>query len=268
MLLKRHPLFRDKSPQGFYSLILQSMKKCMKLFYQINFLLLTSIGALAQSETFKLSSQTEKHKIKSIGISIPVVWNNSEATYYRLGSPMYPSGKAISYGININHCRTIYKNLFGIVGIGYFKQSFGIIRPFNYDSPNSFGYATDSYSYYNAHLYGGFGYKSTLGRSVALMGKITYNHLYSFRQKYINRSPVPSQINHNSMSIGRMINLNIGVDRNITKKVSIGLDVQLPISSHWNNDEIFVKYEYSNDAQQIGRNKFSIGTAISCNYNF
>ena len=40
----------------------------------------------------------------------------------KLGSPRYPSGKVISYGININHCRTIYKNIFGIIGIGYFKQ--------------------------------------------------------------------------------------------------------------------------------------------------
>lgn len=220
------------------------------------------------SLAFSSYSQGKNEKLSTVGISIPLIWNNSEAIFYRLGSPMYPSGKAISYGININYSRTIYKNLYGIIGVGYFKQKFGIIRPFNYDSPDRFGFATDSYSYYNAHLFGGLGYKLTAGKTVAIIGNITYNQLYSFRQKYINRSPVPSQINHKSISIGRMINMSVGIEKNISRKISIGLDATIPLSTHWNNDEMFYKNEYSNDTQQIGRNKFSIGTIISCNYHF
>lgn len=218
--------------------------------------------------TLKGYSQTEKYKIKAIGISIPIIWNNSEATYYQLGSPKYPSGKAISYGININHSRAIYKKLYGIIGVGYFKQTFGIIRPFDYDSPYSFGYATDSYSYFNTHIYGGVGYKLTAGKTVAIIGDITYNQLYSFRQKYINRSPVPSQKNHESISIGRMINISVGIEKNISRRISIGLDATMPLSTHWNNDEIFYNIGYSNDEPQIARSKFSIGTIISCNYHF
>ena len=63
----------------------------------------------------------------------------------KLGSPRYPSGKVISYGININHCRTIYKNIFGIIGIGYFKQVFGIPRPFEFDDPTNLPLYTKSY---------------------------------------------------------------------------------------------------------------------------
>ena len=212
--------------------------------------------------------QTNKDKLNAIGISIPIIWNNSEATYYQSGSPTYTSGKAISYGINMNHSRTIYKKLYVIIGVGYFKQTFGIIRPFDYDSPNKFGYATDSYSYYNTHLYGGLGYKLTAGKTVAIIGNITYNQLFSFKQEYINRSPVPSQINHESISIGRMINMSMGIEKNISRRFSIGLDGTIPLLTHWNNDEMFFKNNYYDHAQQIGRNKFSIGTIISCNYHF
>lgn len=196
-----------------------------------------------------------------IGLSIPVIGNNSEATRYLLGNPLYPSGKAISYGININFSRTIYKNFYGIIGVGYYKQKFGIARPFNYPSPNQLGYATDSYVYYNSQLYGGVGYKRPINKILSINGSTTYNQFYSFKQKYIH-SPLSDLINHKSMSIGRMINLNMGVENNI-KKISVGLDAVLPISTRWNNDEVF--YE---GTQQIARNKFSIGAILSVNYPF
>lgn len=224
------------------------------------FILLTMIA-------LKGYSQTVKEKINNIGISIPIIWNNSEATFYRLGSPKYPRGKAISYGININHSRSIYRKLYGIIGAGYFKQAFGIKRPFRYASPNDLGYATDSYKYHNAHLYGGLGWKLSVAKAFAINGNITYNQLYSFRQKYVN-SPVPSQINNESISIGRMINLSAGMEKKINGRISIGLDATIPLSTHWNDDDIFIKYGYSDDTQQIARNKFSIGTIISCNYHF
>lgn len=212
-------------------------------------------------------SQTEKTK-GSIGVSIPVIWNNSEATYYQLGSPKYRSGNAISYGLNINYSYPFYKSVYGKIGVGYFKQTFGIIRPFNYDSPIQFGWATNSYNYYNAHLYGGIGYKRAVSKGIFINGNVTYNQYYSFRQKYINGSPVSSQVNHKSIGIGRMVNFNIGVKRNIAQKISFGVDAILPVSTHWNSDEIFINNGYSTNEQQIARNKFSIGAAISCYYHF
>lgn len=218
-------------------------------------------------------SQTEKDKIKTIGISIPIIWNNSEAIYYQLGSPKYPSGKAISYGININHSRTIYKNIFGIVGIGYFKQVFGISRPFEFDDPTNLFFYTKSYKYDNIQLLGGLGYQQKLSKNWSVKGVVTYNMFFSFRQKYTpsylsNSSFQSSQVSHKSMPIGRMINFNIGIERRITKKISVGLDGLLPMSNLWNNDDIFIKYYYSENSRQIARNKFSIGTNISCIYHF
>ncbi|MCK9403066.1 MAG: hypothetical protein M0Q26_06680 [Chitinophagaceae bacterium] len=218
-------------------------------------------------------SQGKNEKKSAIGISIPLIWNNSEATYYQLGSSRYPSGKAISYGININHFRTIYKNIFGIIGIGYFKQVFAIPRPFEFDDPTNLPFYTKSYKYDNIQLLAGFGYSKNLKNNFSIKGSLTYNQFYSYKQKYTpeylsNSSFQSSQVNHKSMSIGRMINFNIGMEKNITKKISIGLDGLLPISNHWNNDDIFVKYYYPENSQQIGRNKFSIGTNISCIYHF
>lgn len=218
-------------------------------------------------------SQGQKEKLRAIGISIPIIWNNSEATYYQLGNPKYPSGKAISYGININHSRTIYKNLFGIIGIGYFKQAFGIPRPFEFDDPTNLPFYTKSYKYDNIQFLAGLGYLKYLKNDFFIKGTLTYNQFYSYKQKYTpqylsNSSFQSSQVNHKSMSIGRMVNFNIGMERGITKKISIGLDCLLPISNAWHNDDIFVKYYYSENSQQIGRNKFSIGTNISCIYHF
>jgi hypothetical protein len=216
-----------------------------------------------------LSAVSQSAKMKSsIGVSIPVIWNNSEATYYQLGSPKYRSGKARSYGLNIGYSHFLYKGIYGKLGVGYFKQSFGIIRPFYYDSPMQFGWATDSYDYDNIQLYGGIGYKRSLSKLILINGNVTYNQYYSFRQKYINHSPVPHQVNHKSMSLGRMISLNLGGEMKISKRISIGVSSIFPVFIHWDKDEIFANNHYSSDEQQIARNKFSAGIVVSCNYNF
>lgn len=217
----------------------------------------------------KAFPQVKKDNLKAIGISIPIIWNNSETIQSSLGSNNYQSGKAFSYGININHSRTIYKNVYGVIGLGYFKQVFGIKRPFDFNSPTDLLFSTESYFYDNAHLYGGIGYKLTVGKAFVINGQMTYNHYFSYSQKYIvNKEYQTWQINKKTTSIGYMINMNAGIEKNINRAISIGLDVTLPILTHWNNDEMFFKNNYYDHAQQIGRNKFSIGTIISCNYHF
>lgn len=204
----------------------------------------------------------------SIGISIPVIWNNSEATYYRLGSPKYPSGNGLSYGLNVNYSFFFYKGIYAKIGAGYFRQTFGIIRPFFYASPIQFGWATNSYSYDNVQLFGGIGYKEAVSKVISINGAAIYSQYYSFRQKYINHSPVSYQMNHKSITIGRVISLDIGAERKISKCISVAVDLIIPVYNHWNNDEIFAYYGYSDDAQQIARNRFSLGAAFSCYYNF
>lgn len=215
------------------------------------------------------SSRSQITDTKSaIGISIPVILNNSEATYYQLGSPKYPQGKAISYGINVNYSFFFYKGIYAKIGAGYFRQTFGISRPFYYASRIQFGWETDSYTYNNVQVYGGIGYKKAISKTILLNGSISYNQYYSFRQKYINASPVPSQVNHKFITIGRMIGLGIGVEKKVSNKISTAMRIIFPFSIRWNNDEIFAYYGYSDNTQQIARNRLSLGAAFSCYYNF
>jgi hypothetical protein len=216
---------------------------------------------------------SQNEKINAIGISIPVIWNNSEATYYSLGNRKEPTGKATSYGININYSRSIFKNLFGMAGIGYFKQNFGINRPFDFNDPTNLLFYTEKYSYDNMNWLIGIGYKKQLKKTMYAKALIFYNGLISFKQNYTpthlsNASLQTIQVNNKSIRIGGMANIQAGVEKMINKKISIGFDLVLPIYTRWNDDEIFFEYGYADDTQQIARNKFSIGTILSCNYHF
>ncbi len=165
--------------------------------------------------SFKGYSQNETHKSNSIGISIPIIWNNSEATFYSLGNRKEPTGKGMSYGININYSRTVYKNLFGVLGIGYFRQVFGIERPFNYITPDGTKpmVYTKAYIYNTVHLIAGIGYQKKLNGVLSVKGIASYNWYNSYRQKYSpgNVFVGNSQINHKSIALGNMINLSMGI---------------------------------------------------------
>ena len=219
--------------------------------------------------TLKGYSQTEKNKINNIGISIPIIWNNSEATYYRLGSPKYPNGNAVSYGLNINYSYPLYKGFYGKIGVGYFKQCFKIIRPFNYyDNPGQLLYSTESYNYNNTQLFAGLGYAKKINKNISLNGCINFNYLFSFNQKYIaNRSYKVWQVNKKSLPLAEMVNFDFGIEKSISKKISMGANFIVPIYTHWNKDEIFINRYYSSDEQQIARNKFSAGIVVSCYYH-
>lgn len=97
-------------------------------------------------------------KIKAhnqLGLSIPVIWNDSKAKYYSLGKPKYASGSAISYGVNVNYSRSLYRNVYGFLGVGYFRQAFSIVRPFRFNSPIEPLFHTESYCYDNHKLSAG-----------------------------------------------------------------------------------------------------------------
>jgi hypothetical protein len=217
-------------------------------------------------------TQTQDSKLKAIGVSIPVIFNNSEGTYYQLGNRVKATGKAVSYGLNITHSRTIYKNLYGIAGIGYFKQSFGIKRPFDYAAPDSTKplVYTKKYNYNSMHFIIGLGYKVTINESMAFKGSMTYNLFSSFSQKYVtdSYSAGTKQLNKKSIGIGNIISATAGAELKIDRKISVGFDLIIPLSTMWNDDKTFFNYGYADNTQQIGKTKSSLGAAIICNYHF
>ncbi len=245
------------------------MKKSCCLLITMIFISLIS----AQRNTHfnkPLYSNSAKHPtaVNALGISLPIIWNNSAATFYRLVTRQAPNGKAVSYGLNINYSKTIQRNYYGTIGVGYFKQIFNITRPFNYINPTDLGFSTKSYNYKNIHLFAGIGNIVNISKEFYLNFGLLFNLFYSYQQEYLIPSNLPTQIITSSMELGKMINGSIGVEKFITKKISTGFNILIPIYVNWYDDEVFVKYDYSNDTQQIARNKLSLGSSLSLKYNF
>lgn len=220
-------------------------------------------------------SQIKNGKKNIIGVSIPLLLNNSNGVYYSLGNRREPTGKAISYGINFNYTRKIYKSWFTSMGVGYFRQSFNIIRPFDFsgDTVTNLLYSTKKYNYYCLALNAGLGYSYRLNSKYKLNGMASFNLLNSFKQTYDPNGqgpliPKPNQTNKKSLQIGYMMTISSGIEYLISKKVSIGADVVVPVITKWKNDKIFIESLFGNDSQKIAENRFSIGTTLSCKYHF
>lgn len=180
------------------------------------------------------------------------------------------SGTAISYGATITYSKNIYKGFFATVGIGYFKQNFGIRRPFDFngDTITNFGYYTKKYSYENINWIIGLGYDHELNKNYSLHGGLFFNTLYSIRQKYIpskltNYTFKKYQVETNSFFFGQVLNLNVGANKKLSPNLSVGADLVLPVHTKWRKDKIFREPE-----NKFYRSKFSIGTSISFKYNF
>lgn len=241
---------------------------------KILFVLLT-IAWLAMKSAYAQESppkQEKSNRVHELGLSIPMIWNSSNGVYYSLGRRKEPSGEALSHGINLQYSKSIYKNIFGTVGIGYFNQVFEIGRKIDYDTggPEPLIYSK-SYAYNSLHFLAGLGYKQSLGQKFALRGQATYNLYHSFRQRY---TPTitnfgGNQINKNSLSIGKMANIQLDLERNLSRKLSVGIGIIIPVWVEWQNDKMFFEpLGYADDENKIAYNKFSIGTNLFCNYNF
>lgn len=209
------------------------------------------------------------HEKNRFGISTPIIWNHSEAKYYSLANPRYSDGTGVSYGINATYYRHIDRNVYGLIGVGYFQQNFGIVRPFHLNSPFEPLFHTKSYRYDNIQLLGGFGYRKELHKDKAVKAEVTYNVFNSFRQKYIIKEEHDAQqINRKSMTIANALLLHAGAEKNMSSNIMIGAGILLPVSISWRTDNLFYKYDYSNDTQQIAFNKLSFGVNLACFYQF
>jgi hypothetical protein len=214
-------------------------------------------------------SQNKNVKKNTIGVSIPLLLNNSNGVYYSLGNRQEPKGKAISYGANINYSHFFYKNLFIIGGGGYYKQRFNIQRPFQYRTPDGSEplISTKKYSYQNIHLLIGVGYQKMFNEKWSLSGQLSYNMYRTYKQKYEQEySPGKNEVYKSHFVIGNMINLDLRCERNLTNRVSIGAAIVFPVYTHWNDDKIFNKYDYADDTQIIAHPKFSLGANLSVYY--
>lgn len=202
---------------------------------------------------FSSNAQTKTSK-NAVGISIPVIFNSSDV---QIGSSKIATGNAISYGINFNYSRIVASRFYGIIGMGFFKQTFGIIR--SYDDQSWLAVFTKFYNYNNVHVKLGLGYYHNVGENISINGSVDFNEFYSFRQKYNQNI---RSVFHKSISIGESVNFNVGINQNLEHHFSIGADAVFPFLVNWKTDKAFV-----NDPE-IARNKLSLGVEISGKYHF
>ncbi len=230
-----------------------------KTLFLLSFCLIVSASVFAQTAPKK----------GCIGISVPAILSNSEAFYYELGSAKHSTGTAISYGLNINYTQPFLKNFYARVAAGYFRQTFKLTRPFEYHTSDGTKplYHTKKYSYDNIYSAIAVGYKRLLNKQYSINADISYNHLNSFHQKYFALENNSSQENKDSFSPGHFMALNIGSERVLGNKLSVGFNICMPFYTKWNNDETFYEYEYSESSQQIAKQKFAFGVGVACFYH-
>ena len=204
----------------------------------------------------------------SIRLSVPTIWNVSEASYYTLGQRRVRVGEAVSPGLNIAYSRSLLGKFHTVLGIGLLKQTFRIRRPANIEAPIQPMFHTKKYFYHNIHVFAGANYRARINAQAFLIIETTYNWLRSYKQKYkTDRSDYPQQTNREKLRLGTFVNTSLGVERIIPDRVHCGVAIVVPVDIKWNDDDMFVRYSYSDDTQRIAKNILSLGLNFSVRYD-
>jgi len=216
------------------------------------------------------NTTAQKEPKNVIGISVPVVWNSTKIyNSYSGARGKDISGTAFSNGINVTYERMINTNLFAVIGIGKYKQKFGIQRPFDYDDPSTnLLYWTDRYYYECIQYTGGIGYKYEISEKYNLKGLLTYSRFDTYRQEFIPQytsieAGGKSQVETKKYSFGKSVILTGKVSRSLTKNIGIGVDLLLPFYNRWRKDLIFRE-----DTDQFYGSKLNVGFGITASYKF
>ena len=131
-------------------------------------------------------------------------------------------------------------------------------------------FSTKKYKYSNLQFSGGFGYKKNILKKYDLNVGLVYNNFLSNKQEYFLSygGTDSSQTNLFSKNIGNSVNINLGIDKKLYKKLSIEANLVFPLITKWNDDKIFFEYPYSDDTQKIANTKLSYGVSASIKYHF
>lgn len=246
------------------------MKSILKLLSAP--LLLTCVFSQAQVRTDSANTKSKPAKGR-IGISIPVIYNSSQAVYYQTGNRNTSTGNAISTGINLIYFKPVLNHVFLNGGIGYFVQNFKIERPFNFEDPTALLFRTKDYSYESLNFKLGIGVDKKLTDKLRYEIALSYLSLYSFKQQYTptflsNSSTDKKQVNSKFFHVGDFLSFELGVLKKLSSKLSVGGHLVYPILVYWDKDPIFINSNYSAEELKIAENKFSAGLSISAYYHF
>ena len=215
-------------------------------------------------------------KINEVGVATTIIWNKTTIFNSYSGARAKDiTGEAVSSGLNLNYSRTIYKNLFGRIGVGIFKQKFGIVRPFDFDETGGTStnilYSTKYYSYSNFNYFGSLGYNWDLKKHYAVRLLASYNFFDTYRQEfrhdfatsYSIYGHTNPQIREKNYKFGTSIFVQPSIKKDINKNFGIELSLVLPVYNKWRKDIIFRE-----DMNEFYGSNFSIGGILNLIYKF
>ena len=216
----------------------------------------------------------QNKKINEVAFSSTFIWNNTTIFNSFSGARGKDiTGNALSNGFNINYSKSIYKNFYGKIGIGYFNQKFGIKRPFDFKETvidTKLLYSTKNYSYKNINYFIGVGYQKAISKKIDLHTSLTYNFYNTYKQVYKTSGEKINSLGNSNKQIenqkyyqGENLIFQLGASKQIYKNYKIGVDVLMPFKDKWRKDEIFRE-----DSNEFYGSNFSIGTSINLVYSF
>jgi hypothetical protein len=230
--------------------------------------------------TFNSFGQNKKYN-NEVSISVPFLWSKYEVTnlWGIYGVDKQSNGESWSNGINVTYSKKLFKGLFITGGIGYFKQKFDFSksrtpsgggfrtsnsRPFQYNSTDRLLFSTKHYCYNNYHFILGMGYNYPISTKLDIKGDITYNQMNTYKQKYFtdyaNYAP---QVNRLNYLFSKSFIFSVGGAWKLSKKISAGLNVLIPLSTKYRKDYIFKE-----NTSEYFVPTSSLGLSLSTNYHF
>lgn len=196
-----------------------------------------------------------------ISFKLPIFVNTAEVTNL-YGPQRRIKGYGIEYRLSAGIEQNFYRGLFLQTGLGYFKNKFFLRRPFDYDTPYTPLFTTESYSYQGIQIEFGLGYRFKFNKVYSFKTETNYNLLYTLKQTYSPKGE-PRQVNKSSYLFGRSIISSVGIHRKVFRNYMIGIDLLIPIQTVWKKDKIFRE----NDTETY-RPKLNMGTQFSLSHNF
>ena len=217
-----------------------------------------------------LSSYGQSH----ISVSAQNIWGSTKVkdNWTPSTAPAYKelSGSYLGKGVNIAyvfHPKLLIRDTnFSVnIGMGFFNQRFDMRRPFNYNTTLLIVIHSHDYIYKSWQGLLGLSYKYRL-KKYFVSGSALYNIFQSYEQEYIpdasNTSVFPKEVHNTNIDFGKMLTLNVGLNRYLGDKFSLGLSIITPVYTRWRNDEIF-----DDNPETFFRPESSLGFSINAAYH-
>lgn len=208
-------------------------------------------------------------------VSVPIIYSkvevaNNWSPSTAINRKNQFDGNALGYGVNVSYSFQPNfiiknKNILISTGLGYFKQRFNVVRPFDYNSPLRPIFYTDNYAYSGLQWNLGLSYCYTVKEKYFLKFNLSYLWMRALKQEYTPTSNYGygqlTQVNYFHMDFGNLLLLTIGLNRNLGDKFAVGVNMLTPVYTRWRNDKIF-----KDDPLLFFHPKFSLGLSVSATY--